>query len=159
VKFFVPKNVHETLPVLYMAPSTEWVTFIGHIDTPVMLINRSTSSPLDGLNKPYGRASVRYYRQYYNELSSQQCGVKMNWDRGYICQIARFDPSKGARSTRLPTLGMGQLTSHNSQVLIYCSKRISSSGRCSRRLTVLLWITDLSSSSWVTARSMIRMAR
>ncbi|WWC64868.1 uncharacterized protein I303_107482 [Kwoniella dejecticola CBS 10117] len=74
VKFFVPKNVHETLPVLYMAPSTD---------------------PLDGLNKPYGRASVRYFRQYFNSLSLQQCGVKIDWDRGYICQIARFDPSKG----------------------------------------------------------------
>ncbi|WVR09670.1 hypothetical protein IAU60_006745 [Kwoniella sp. DSM 27419] len=74
VKFFVPKNVHENLPVLYMAPSTD---------------------PLDGLNKPYGRASVRYFRQYFNTLSGQQCGVKIDWDRGYICQIARFDPSKG----------------------------------------------------------------
>ncbi|OCF61516.1 trehalose synthase [Kwoniella mangroviensis CBS 10435] len=74
VKFFVPKNVHETLPVLYMAPSTD---------------------PLDGLNKPYGRASVRYFRQYFNQLSLQQCGVHIDWDRGYVCQIARFDPSKG----------------------------------------------------------------
>lgn len=74
VKFFVPKIVHDNLAVLYMAPSTD---------------------PLDGLNKPYGHASVRYYRQYFNQLSEQQCGVKINWDRGYICQIARFDPSKG----------------------------------------------------------------
>ncbi|OWZ62460.1 hypothetical protein AYX14_05083 [Cryptococcus neoformans] len=74
VKFFVPKNVHENLPVLYMAPSTD---------------------PLDGLNKMYGRASVRYYRQYFNQLSQAQCGVKIDWDRGYVCQIARFDPSKG----------------------------------------------------------------
>ncbi|KAK8853482.1 hypothetical protein IAR55_004189 [Kwoniella newhampshirensis] len=74
VKFFVPKNVKEKLPVLYMAPSTD---------------------PLDGLNKPYGRASVRYFRQYFNSLSQQQCGVKIDWDRGYVCQIARFDPSKG----------------------------------------------------------------
>ncbi|WVN90064.1 uncharacterized protein L203_105299 [Cryptococcus depauperatus CBS 7841] len=74
VKFFVPSNVHSNLPVLYMAPSTD---------------------PLDGLNKPFGRASVRYYRQYFNSLSQQQCGVKIDWDRGYVCQIARFDPSKG----------------------------------------------------------------
>lgn len=74
VKFFVPKNVHENLPVLYMAPSTD---------------------PLDGLNKMYGRASVRYYRQYFNQLSQAQCGIKIDWDRGYVCQIARFDPSKG----------------------------------------------------------------
>lgn len=70
----MPKNVKETLPVLYMAPSTD---------------------PLDGLNKLYGHASVRYYRSYFNNLSASQCGVSIDWDRGYICQIARFDPSKG----------------------------------------------------------------
>ncbi|KAL7423872.1 hypothetical protein Q5752_001457 [Cryptotrichosporon argae] len=74
VKFFVPKNVHENLPVLYMAPSTD---------------------PLDGLNKPYGLASTHYFRQYFNSLSAKQCGVTIDWDRGYVCQIARFDPSKG----------------------------------------------------------------
>ena len=74
VKFFVPMRVHENLPVLYMAPSTD---------------------PLDGLNKPYGHASLRYYRQQFNTLSQSQCGVTVDWDRGYICQVARFDPSKG----------------------------------------------------------------
>ncbi|ORY25443.1 hypothetical protein BCR39DRAFT_544106 [Naematelia encephala] len=74
VKFFVPKNVKEKLPVLYMAPATD---------------------PLDGLNKPYGHASVRYYREHFNHLSREQCGVTIDWDRGYVCQIARFDPSKG----------------------------------------------------------------
>ncbi|KAK4689437.1 hypothetical protein P7C73_g671, partial [Tremellales sp. Uapishka_1] len=74
VRKFVPENVHESLPVLYMAPSTD---------------------PLDGLNKPYGAVSVQYYRQQYNSLSTQQCGITIDWDRGYVCQIARFDPSKG----------------------------------------------------------------
>jgi len=74
VKFFVPKNVHDQLPVLYMAPSTD---------------------PMDGLNKPYGAASVEYFRQQFNHLSREQCGNTIKWERGYICQIARFDPSKG----------------------------------------------------------------
>ncbi|EIW72195.1 trehalose synthase [Tremella mesenterica] len=74
VKFFVPKNVHDNMAVLYMAPSTD---------------------PLDGLNKPYGERSVHYFRQYYNSLSAKQCGITVDWDRGYICQVARFDPSKG----------------------------------------------------------------
>lgn len=74
VKFFVPKNVHDNLPVLYMAPSTD---------------------PLDGLNKPFGHASLRYYRQDFNRLSQQQCGTTIDFERTYICQVARFDPSKG----------------------------------------------------------------
>ena len=59
-------------------------------------------SPLDGLNKLYGRASLRYYRQYFNHLSQQQCGNILDWDRGYICQIARFDPSKGEITVQCP---------------------------------------------------------
>ncbi|ORX40487.1 trehalose synthase [Kockovaella imperatae] len=74
VKFFIPKNVHENLPVLYMPPSTD---------------------PLDGLNKLYGHHSVTYYREYFNHLASSQGDVAIDWARGYICQIARFDPSKG----------------------------------------------------------------
>jgi len=90
VKFFVPKNVRETLPVLYMAPSTEYVYKCRAI---------LTSSPLDGLNKPFGASSVQYYRQVFNSLSRKQCGNTIDWDRGYICQVARFDPSKGNNSS------------------------------------------------------------
>ena len=53
------------------------------------------SSPLDGLNKPFGHGAVTYYRQYFNSLAKKQCGIEIAWDRGYICQVARFDPSKG----------------------------------------------------------------
>lgn len=53
---------------------------------------------------------MRYYRELFNSLSAKQCGVEIDWDRKalsleggmkltlageYICQIARFDPSKG----------------------------------------------------------------
>jgi hypothetical protein len=88
VKFFVPKNVRETLPVLYMAPSTEYV-YYGHCDSSLIM------SPLDGLNKPFGASTVQYYRQVFNSLSKKQCGNTIDWERGYICQVARFDPSKG----------------------------------------------------------------
>ena len=74
VTLFVPQNVKDKMPIVYMAPCTDL---------------------LDGLNKPYGRASVRYYREHFNHLSRSQCGVTIDWDRGYIIQIARFDPSKG----------------------------------------------------------------
>lgn len=36
VKLFVPKNVHENLPVLYMAPSTEYVPFLCRLVTPLL---------------------------------------------------------------------------------------------------------------------------
>lgn len=52
-------------------------------------------SPLDGLNKPFGHSCVKYYRQYFNSLAKKQCGIRIDWERGYICQVARFDPSKG----------------------------------------------------------------
>ena len=38
-------------------------------------------SPLDGLNKPYGEASIQYFRQYFNSLASKQGGNKIDWDR------------------------------------------------------------------------------
>lgn len=74
VDFFVPKNVKETMPVLYMPPSTD---------------------PLDGLNKPFGKEAIKSIRAVYNSISMQQCQVEIDWDRGYILQVARFDPSKG----------------------------------------------------------------
>lgn len=74
VDFFIPKNVKETLPVLYMPPSTD---------------------PLDGLNKPFGKETMRQLQQVYNGMSAQQSGVEMDWERGYFLQVARFDPSKG----------------------------------------------------------------
>jgi glycosyltransferase involved in cell wall biosynthesis len=74
VDFFIPKNVKDSLPVLYMPPSTD---------------------PLDGLNKPMGKEVLGQIRQVYNSISSQQCQVEIDWDRGYFLQVARFDPSKG----------------------------------------------------------------
>lgn len=38
-------------------------------------------SPLDGLNKPYGHASVRYYREIFNHLSKSQGGNVIDWER------------------------------------------------------------------------------
>ncbi|KAJ9119096.1 hypothetical protein QFC22_003587 [Naganishia vaughanmartiniae] len=74
VQAFVPRNVKESMPVLYMPPSTD---------------------PLDGLNKPLGREAIHHLREAYNRISRQQCQVTVDWKRGYIIQVARFDPSKG----------------------------------------------------------------
>lgn len=74
VDFFVPQNVKDALPVLYMPPATD---------------------PLDGLNKPLGAAAVSQLREVHNYFSAMQCGVTIDWERGYVLQVARFDPSKG----------------------------------------------------------------
>jgi glycosyltransferase involved in cell wall biosynthesis len=66
-----------------------------HLPSTSTVYSWLTGSPLDGLNKPFGSSSVQYYRQVFNSLSRKQCGNTIDWDRGYICQVARFDPSKG----------------------------------------------------------------
>lgn len=77
MKEFVPEVVKKTLPVVYMPPSTD---------------------PLDGLNKPIPDEFMQVYRHYFNNLMRDNTGQKLDWDRGYILQVARFDPSKGMRS-------------------------------------------------------------
>lgn len=48
-----------------------------------MQVELTSGSPIDGLNKPYGRTAMRYYRELFNSLSAKQCGVEIDWDRGY----------------------------------------------------------------------------
>lgn len=57
----------------------------------------SHNSPLDGLNKQLGAGALKGYQAYFARLSAQQSGVAVNFDRPYIVQVARFDPSKGMR--------------------------------------------------------------
>ncbi|TNY17435.1 UDP-Glycosyltransferase/glycogen phosphorylase [Rhodotorula diobovata] len=74
VEEFVPKVVHEKMPVVYMPPSTD---------------------PIDGLNKPLSRNFLNMCRHTFNEAVRSSSGGHVNWERGYILQVARFDPSKG----------------------------------------------------------------
>ncbi|CAG8586699.1 9577_t:CDS:2, partial [Scutellospora calospora] len=60
----------------------------------VVLLPASTD-PLDGLNKNLSQSDLEYYKLVYNRLSIDQCDVEINFNRPYIIQIARFDPSKG----------------------------------------------------------------
>ncbi|EIN08341.1 UDP-Glycosyltransferase/glycogen phosphorylase [Punctularia strigosozonata HHB-11173 SS5] len=71
---FVPKMVHERMPVVYMPPSTD---------------------PLDGLNKPIPVEHIEEYRRMFNDFMRSSTGQQLDWTRGYILQVARFDPSKG----------------------------------------------------------------
>ncbi|GAA5871452.1 hypothetical protein JCM16303_000760 [Sporobolomyces ruberrimus] len=71
---FVPQIVKASLPVVFMPPST---------------------SPLDGLNKPIPSRYLDFYRRSFNQASLSALGREVDWKRGYILQIARFDPSKG----------------------------------------------------------------
>ncbi|KAJ8293381.1 Trehalose phosphorylase [Rhodotorula toruloides] len=74
VKEFVPKVVMDNLPVVYMPPSTD---------------------PLDGLNKPIEKSVLNTYRHTFDSAVQSSDGRKVDWKRGYIIQVARFDPSKG----------------------------------------------------------------
>ena len=54
-----------------------------------------STDPLDGLNKPIPQQGLEAYRHYFNTLMGRSTGQKLDWSRGYIIQVARFDPSKG----------------------------------------------------------------
>lgn len=56
-----------------------------------------TTDPLDGLNKPLAPADVHFYLRMLNRIAYDQCHrrLDLNSGRGYLCQVARFDPSKG----------------------------------------------------------------
>ncbi|CAH1756724.1 8531_t:CDS:10 [Entrophospora sp. SA101] len=51
------------------------------------------TDPLDGLNKELKDSDKEYYKRIYNRLSSDQCGIEIDFRRPYIVQVARFDPS------------------------------------------------------------------
>jgi glycosyltransferase involved in cell wall biosynthesis len=60
----------------------------------VVLLPAATD-PLDGLNKPLNAWCVTYYQSVFNRVCID-CGVnEVDWERPYITQVARFDPSKG----------------------------------------------------------------
>lgn len=60
----------------------------------VVLIPACTD-PLDGLNKPLNDRSRAYYRKVWNRICEDQGINPVDWERPYIVQVARFDPSKG----------------------------------------------------------------
>ncbi|TFK46849.1 UDP-Glycosyltransferase/glycogen phosphorylase [Heliocybe sulcata] len=71
---FVPSLVPAHMPVVYMPPCTD---------------------ALDGLNKPIPETALGVYRHVFADLVSASTGQTVDWQRGYILQVARFDPSKG----------------------------------------------------------------
>ncbi|RUP43019.1 hypothetical protein BC936DRAFT_137767 [Jimgerdemannia flammicorona] len=88
-----------------------WNSFVRHADLfvshPVtnfipddlprdrVVLMPATTDPLDGLNKEMAERDMTYYRLVFNRVCSDQGSKSVNWDRPYIVQIARFDPSKG----------------------------------------------------------------
>ncbi|KAI8340777.1 hypothetical protein BC941DRAFT_493463 [Chlamydoabsidia padenii] len=53
------------------------------------------TDPLDGLNKPLSQWIMNYYRSVFNRVCMDQGANEVDWNRSYIVQVARFDPSKG----------------------------------------------------------------
>lgn len=88
-----------------------WENFIRHADLfishPVsnfvpddlplhkVVLMPATTDPLDGLNKAMENRDILYYQQVFNRTCSDQGSQEMDWERPYIVQVARFDPSKG----------------------------------------------------------------
>ncbi|KAJ3118914.1 hypothetical protein HDU96_006565 [Phlyctochytrium bullatum] len=61
-----------------------------------MLFMGASTDLLDGLNKHMNENDIDFYRVAFNRLSNDQTGKKVDfWNRPYIAQICRFDPSKG----------------------------------------------------------------
>jgi alpha,alpha-trehalose phosphorylase (configuration-retaining) len=63
-----------------------------------ILLGASTDV-LDGLNKEMSETDMAYYQLIFNRLSKDQCDKEIDFTRPYIVQVARFDPSKGIKST------------------------------------------------------------
>ncbi|KAI9299653.1 hypothetical protein BJ944DRAFT_235515, partial [Cunninghamella echinulata] len=53
------------------------------------------TDPLDGLNKELTHWCTTYYRSVFNRICIDQGANEVDWNRPYIVQVARFDPSKG----------------------------------------------------------------
>lgn len=73
IRDFVPKSIDEN-KLLSMPPSIDL---------------------LDGLNKPLSAGQKDYYLRLFNKMLLEHGQRPLQLNRGYICQIARFDPSKG----------------------------------------------------------------
>lgn len=54
-----------------------------------------STDPLDGLNKPLSGNIIDIYKSRFNAMAVEQGNLEVDWSRGYIVQVARFDPSKG----------------------------------------------------------------
>ncbi|OBZ83263.1 Trehalose phosphorylase [Choanephora cucurbitarum] len=85
----------------------------------------AATDPLDGLNKPMNDWCITYYQSVFNRVCVD-CGVnEVDWNRPYIVQVARFDPSKGIpdvlEAYRLLRLKMdGEFEDHRTPQLVIC---------------------------------------
>ncbi|KFG27263.1 uncharacterized protein NESG_00341 [Nematocida ausubeli] len=53
------------------------------------------TNQLDGLNKPLGLLAKTYYQRLFNDICTRNGENTVDFNRKYIVQVARFDPSKG----------------------------------------------------------------
>ena len=73
IKSFVPGNVPKG-KVVFMPPTTDL---------------------RDGLNKRLSKEDQLYYEELFDEILSKSGQDKLNFEKEYFVQIARFDPAKG----------------------------------------------------------------
>ncbi|CEQ42011.1 SPOSA6832_03785 [Sporobolomyces salmonicolor] len=109
VEEFVPQVVKDSMPVVYM-PRTR-LPNLAPWKRVLSLCGAASTDPLDGLNKPITRDFLHMYRHTFDKAVEARLNLFANknnrlnvfirptelvdWSRGYILQVARFDPSKG----------------------------------------------------------------
>jgi glycosyltransferase involved in cell wall biosynthesis len=96
VSTFIPKNVPRE-KLVFMSPTTD---------------------ALDGLNKPLSPNILHYYFQLFNRIAFDQTRTRVSFfERPYVCQIARFDPSKGLEDCLVSYWKLRQrMTAHMSKI-------------------------------------------
>lgn len=55
----------------------------------------ATTDHLDGLNKDMTNVNMEYYENWFNQILNEQGFSALDFDKPYLVQVARFDPSKG----------------------------------------------------------------
>ncbi|KZO94447.1 glycosyltransferase family 4 protein [Calocera viscosa TUFC12733] len=87
-KHIKPADVFIAHPVTGFVPAEVDIKTVGMMP--------ATTDWLDGLNKPVAQWDTQYYfRKFNNACSADRMATLAFPSRGYICQVARFDPAKG----------------------------------------------------------------
>jgi len=68
----------------------------GEVNIKTVGMMPATTDWLDGLNKPIAQWDTQYYLARFANACHQDRMTNLNFpSRGYLCQVARFDPAKG----------------------------------------------------------------
>ncbi|KAI9093076.1 hypothetical protein DFS34DRAFT_562566, partial [Phlyctochytrium arcticum] len=86
-RFISQADVFVSHPVASFVPSC--------VPPEKLVMMPACTDELDGLNKDLTPHAIEYYQSVFNRISADTTGKKADFSRQYVCQISRFDPSKG----------------------------------------------------------------